>query len=436
MLIRRMLILRMLVMVGIGALLALGLPLVAMPMQVAGLAPSGFARSVVGFAGLRPLLMGVYLAGSAIIALQGAFFASVLKTRATLIIGGVTQSLGVLFTLALLRLGYGIDGIFAAQAVVAWVAVLAFLIVLRPYLIGRTDRMTLEGRQLRSLMVSAWLTNISNGALGKQMDIMLMSIFAVSYAAIGYYNLAYQLVSIVAVLLISGLGGVSVAAMSVTYTARGSARLASMWRAIVTLHLLLSAPLQILAFILADQIVMTVYGQTYAGAIPLLRIFLIFSFLGRMLGGGANQSALYVLDKQRIVLTTRWIGFVINLVLDIILIQLAGPAGALIATGFTQLWVNVVEYLALRRQIANRYPLGLALRVIIYSLFAALPTVLLTVSGFIGLAARGVLFVVLFIVAALIFRLGDSRDIVELATLNPRIQWLITLVSRFSVRQA
>ena len=435
-LIRRMLILRMLVMVGIGALLALGLPLVAMPMQVAGLVPPGFAQSVIGFDGLRPLLMGVYLAGSAIIALQGAFFASVLKTKATLIIGGVTQTLGALLTLALLHLGYGIDGIFAAQAVMSWVAVLAFLFVLRPYLLGRTDRMSLEGGQVRSLMVSAWLTNISNGALGKQMDIMLMSLFAVSYAAIGYYNLAYQLVSIVAVLLISGLGGVSVAAMSVTYSARGPARLASMWRAIVTLHLLLSAPLQILTFILADSIVTTVYGQSYAGAIPLLRIFLVFSFLGRMLGGGANQSALYVLDQQRIVLATRWIGFALNLTLDILLIQVAGPAGALIATGITQLWVNVVEYLALRRQIANKYPGSLALRVVIYSLFAAIPTMLFPMPGILGLLARGALFVIFFVSAALVFRLGDSRDIVELATLNPRIQWLITLVSRFSVRKA
>lgn len=435
-LIRRMLIMRTLVMVGIGALLAVGLPFVATPMQGVGLAPPGFARAVIGFAGLRAPLMGVYLAGSAIVALQGAFFASILKTRATLIIGGITQALGVLVTVALLYLGYGIDGIFAAQAVVSWIAVLAFLVVLRPYLFGRRERIGLEERPIRGLMVSAWLTNVSNGALGKQMDIMLMSLFAISYVAIGYYNLAYQLVSIVAVLLISGLGGVSIAAMSVAYTAHGPERLASLWRAIVTLHLALSAPLQVMAFILAGPIVTTLYGPAYAGAIPLLRIFLVFSFLGRMLGGGANQSALYVLDKQRIVLTTRWIGFAINLTLDIILIQVAGPAGALIATGFTQLWVNVVEFLALRRAIANHYPMGLALRVVAYSLFAAIPAMLLPVEGLLGLVARGALFVALFVVVALVFRMGDSHDIIELATLNPRVQWLITLAGRFSVRRA
>ncbi len=435
-LIRRLLLLRTLVMVGVGALLALGLPLVAGPAQVMGIVPPGFAASVTGSAGLRASLMGVYLAGSAIVALQGAFFASVLKTGVTLIIGGASQVIGALLTLALLGLGYGIDGIFAAQAIAAWLAVLAFLIVLAPYLLGRAERVTLEGSQIRSLMVSAWLTNVSNGALGKQMDIILMSFFAVSYVAIGYYNLAYQLVSIVSVLLISGLGGVGVAAMSVAYTARGPGRLASMWRAMLTLHLLLALPLQILTFALADQIILTIYGAQYAGVIPLLRIFLAFSILGRILGGGASQSALYVLGRQRFVLNARYTGLVINLMLDVLLIQLAGPAGALVATGFSQLWVGGVEFLMLRGQIANRYPLSMALRVIAYALIAVIPAVLLPVEGLAGLIARGALFVALFVAAILLFRLGDSRDIAEFAALNSRTRWLVSLVERFSLKRA
>jgi O-antigen/teichoic acid export membrane protein len=290
------------------------------------------------------------------------------------------------------------------------------------------------GRQVRSLMVSAWLTNISNGALGKQMDIMLMSFFAVSYVAIGYYNLAYQLVSVVSVLLISGLGGISIAALSVAYAARGSARLVSMWRAILTLHILLAVPLQVLTFVLADQIIMTIYGERYAGSIPLLRIFLIFSIFGRMLGGGTNQSALYVLGKQRTVLMTRYTGFALNLILDVLLIQLAGPAGALVATGVAQLWVGAVEFIALRGTTTNHYPLNLALRVVAFALFAAIPTAFLPITGLFGLVSRSLFFGVLFVMAALVFRLGDSGDIVELAALNPRYQWLITLVTHHAAR--
>jgi O-antigen/teichoic acid export membrane protein len=458
---RWMLIQRTLVMLAIGALLAVGLPFIAGPAGLAGVTSTGFAHAVAGYAGLRAVLVGAYLAGGGIVALQGGFFASVLKTRATLIIGGVTQALGAALTLALIQLGYGLDGVFAAQALAAWVAAAAYLIVLYPYLRGRPAPGSVDISGARSLMVSAWLTNISNGALGKQMDILLMSLFAVTYAAIGFYNLAYQLVSVVGVLLISGLGGVSVAAMSVAYTARGRARLIAMWRAIIMLQLLLVIPFQVLTFALADQIIETIYGAQYAEAAPLLRIFLVFSFLGRLLGGGANQSALYVISKQRVVLVTRWIGFAINLVLDIILIHLAGPAGALIATGFSQLWVGYVEYLVLRREIKTRYPASMAVRVLAYSLVAAIPTISLAglmarvatalasslaavfpaaasqftaLTGLLDLVALGALFIVVFAVAATLLGVGDAGDIVDLAAVNPRVQWVIALVRRYSVQ--
>lgn len=430
---RQMLIARALIMLVIGALLAVGLPLVAGPMQSAGLAPKDFAHTVAGYGGLRAALMGAYLAGSAIIALQGAFFASVLKTRATLVIGGVAQLAGAALTFALIWLGYGIDGVFAAQALASWCAVIAFLIVLRPYLVGRGRAITLADGQVRSLALSAWLTNVSNGALGKQMDIMIMSLFAVSYAAIGFYNLAYQMVTIIGVLLISGLGGVSVAAMSVAYSARGPGRLISLWRAIIMLQLLLVIPLQILTFLLADQIITTIYGVQYAPAATLLRIFLIFSFLGRLLGGGANQSALYVVNKQRVVLMTRWIGFAINLALDVILIRLAGPAGAMLATGFSQLWVGLVEFLVLRRELKNTYPVSMAIRVVLYSLVAAIPVTALMINGLAGLMSKSVIYVLVFVAGAWLFQLGDTKDIVDLATLNPRINWMIQFIGRLSV---
>lgn len=434
-LIRRMLLLRTLIMVGIGAAVALGLPLLATPLARFGLAPYGFTQALSGFDGLRPYALGAYLAASAIVALQGAFFASILKTRATLIIGGLSQLMGALVTFALLRLGYGVDGIFAAQALVTWVAVIAFLVVLFPYLRGAPAPAPETPGEVRGLMISAWLTNVTNGALGKQMDILLMAFFAVSYVAIGYYNLAYQIVSIVAVLLISGLGGVGMAAMSAAYATNGAARLASMWRAIVMLQLLLAAPLQIFTFALANQIIVTVYGEAYAGAIPLLRIFIVFSFLGRMIGGGASQSALYVMGKQRIVLITRWIGFAINLALDIFLIRIAGPAGALVATGFSQLWVGVVEYIALRSLISTRYPFRLALRIIVYSAIGSLLPAVVPGEGLLGLVASGTLFVALFLIAALTLGLGDPRDIVEVASLSPRIRWLLSFVNRVSIRR-
>jgi O-antigen/teichoic acid export membrane protein len=336
-------------------------------------------------------------------------------------------------------------------------AVIAYLVVLLPYLRGRSLAGKVDGAGVRSLMFSAWLTNISNGALGRQMDIVLMSLFAVTYVGIGFYNLAYQLVSVVGILLISGMGGINLAAMSVAYVAYGRERLISVWRALIMLQLLLATPFQVATFALADQIIVAIYGPQYAPVAPLLRIFLIFSFLGRLLGGGANQSALYVISKQRIVLVTRGIGFALNLILDVILIHLAGPAGALFATGFSQLWVGVVEYFILRREIKTRYPTGMSVRILAYSIVAAIPTIGLAgaaanmasalvlsfvnafpaavalqrdLTGLVELVTLGALFVVVFLLEISLLRLGDVRDLIDLATINPRIKWLMGVISR------
>ena len=87
------------------------------------------------------------------------------------------------------------------------------------------------------------------------------------------------------------------------------------------LQLLLATPLQIICIVFADQIIGVLYGPRYLGATLLLRVFLGFSILGRMTGGGASQAALYVMGRQRSVVVMRWSGLIINLILDITLIQ-------------------------------------------------------------------------------------------------------------------
>ncbi len=435
-LIWRLLGVRLVVMGCIGILLALGLAYVVPLMERVGVVPRDFDRSVAGYLGLRPVLMAAYLVGSAVMALQAAFFSSALRSRMTLLIGGVSQALAIVLTIVALYAGYGIDGIFFVQAAVSWVSVLAYLVALWPYLRVRTNTAVKDAQDVRKIMFPAWLTNVTNGALGKQLDIMLMSAFAIGYAQIGYYNLAYQLVSIVSVLLISGLGGVGMAAMSATFTAGGPRRLASMWRATVMLQLVLAVPLQIMTFVLAGQVVDVLYGPHYLGAAPLLQLYLVASIVGRVIGGGSNQSSLYVVGRQRSVLATRWAGVVINVILDVVFIQMWGPAGAIAATGFSQVWVGIIEYLMLRGQIPTRFPLGFALRVLGISTLAGLAVAWWTPVGLLGLCARGAIFAVLFVLGVLIFKLGNSDELAELTALNPRLQRLIDLSNRVFVVRA
>ncbi len=428
-LVRRFTVQRIVVMGVVGFLLAVGLPVVVPALERVGFLPAHFDQSVNGYLGLRPWFMGAALAGSSLVALQAAFFVAVMKSRTTLIVGGISQLMSVTFMILLLKLGFGVDSIFAVQAVVTWLTAIVYFFQLAPFLRARARTVVADAREMRKLMFTAWLTNVTNGALGKQMDIMLMSFFAVSFVAIGYYNLAYQLGSIVGVLLISGLGGVGMAAMSAALAAGGRDRLASMWSASLMLQIVLAVPLQIVCLVLADQVITVIFGAQYAGAAPLLRIYLVFSIIGRFIGGGSNQSALYVIGRQRSVLLARWGGLVINVLLDVVFIQVYGPAGALFGTGFSQLWVGIMEYLMLRAKVPVRYPSGFALRI---TFIAGLPAIVLlwwTPEGITGLVARCILFTLLALVGVLTFGLGDANDLTDMINANPKLRKLVTIVS-------
>ena len=430
-LIRRLLVTRVLIIGIVGLGIAVGLIVAAPYLVHFGILYQATSRSP----GFRALFIALYLAGNSIATLQSAFFSALLKSRAVLIVGGLSQVASVAGVVILVKSGWGVDGVFAALAVVNWLTVLAYLGPLSSLIFARGKITSVGKGEMRKLMVSAWLTNITNGALGKQMDVLIMAAFTVSLVAIGNYNLAYQLGSIVGVVLISGLGGVGLAAMSAALATGGNGRLASMWRANMMLQLLLATPLQIICIVFADQIIGVLYGPRYLGATLLLRVFLGFSILGRMTGGGSSQSALYVMGRQRSVVVLRWSGLIINVILDITLIQVYGPLGAMVATGFSQVWVGLMEFLLLRGHLGITYPIAFAARVVSVSVFACLLLTWWEPPGLYGLAAEFSLFGILFAIGLWILRSGESNDLAEMMFANPRLKALVTRLNKFIPRR-
>ena len=429
-LIARLLMIRITVIGSVSLLLSVGFTAALPLLNTTGLAPALLSDSSHQSVGVEVTLMAVYLVGNSFVALENALFASLLKSRATFIIGGGCQALNLLATAALLFAGYGTNGVFAALGMVAWLNGIIYLFALTPLLRHRSKQKMKDARGMRKLAVNAWLVNVTNSALGKQMDIVLMTAFSISYVSIGYYNLAYQLSNVVGLLLISGLGGVSVAAMSAALSAGGRERLFSMWRASLMLQILFAVPLQILCLVRADQVVTLLYGAQYAGAIPLFRVFLAFAILGRLIGGGANQSALYVVGRQRMVLIVRWAGFILNAALDIALIPRYGPAGPLIGTGFSQSWVGLVEYLLMRKELPTRYPAEFTRRVVGAASVPAIILLWWNPPGLVGLAGSVTLFLLMLIAGLLTLRAGEAGDLDALLKVNPRLQKLVSTVSR------
>src|SRR5262249_34266880 len=171
-------------------------------------------------------------------------FTALLRTRLTLAVNGLAQVASVVGVVLVSRLGYDVVGVIWVLAVVTWLATAFYLLRLLPLLRlwdQEARAATPFGPVLR-MGGAAWLTNLISGALLKQSAVSLMQYFAVSVAAIGFFNLAFQSAHAAAFLLIAGLGGVGMAAMSVAYAGADVAGLGAAWRTVSKLQILLAGP--------------------------------------------------------------------------------------------------------------------------------------------------------------------------------------------------
>jgi len=364
-----------------------------------------------------PLAAYLFASGLGALAISG--LAALLRTRTTFIVNSICQAAMLAGVVVVLRAGYGLDGALWMLAAGNFAVALALLAVLSPYMRPLGARFDL--RTIRQFAGPVWLTNLTNYALGKEMDILLLGIFAVAAIQIGYYNLAYQLTSAISLILIAGLAGVGQATMSEAVASGDNGRLALIWGVMIKTQVLLAIPLLVFCIAEAPAILARFYGGAYLGAVVLLQVYAGFNIAGRAIGGGVNLTGLYVLRRQKLAMRIRWGGLALNFAGDCLLIPHFGALGAFIATGSTQVLVLSTEMAFLRRSAPIRYPMGFTVRVLIASALAALPWVFFRPTGWVGLIGAGLGYSIVLIIALLITRPFDGQDRQLLAQVSPRL---------------
>jgi O-antigen/teichoic acid export membrane protein len=380
-LIRRLLGLRLSVLV-VGVLCMLyGLPLLA---YIIALVPIPGTAAVAQ--GLRApallthiLPLAVYVLGSSAAGLLTAVCAALMRMTIVFVIGCATQLLLLGLSFYVLHLGWGIDGILWLLALVSLVNAAAFALWLAPQIFRRGVAYKPSFKPILQLGVSSWLTNLASGALFKQISVLLLNMFAVSLTGIAYFNLSFQLADSANTLLVAGFGGVGGAALATAFVGHNHERLGRSWQVLIKVETLLAVTGLVFCLFNAPNIAHVLYGSKYDPIGPLFTIFLFFNILVRILGTTIHQSALYVVGKARLVVLSQWAGLLVVLLLGILLVPLAGPAGALIADGVAKTVAGGLMLLFLLKDIPRKHLTELAgftLRFLAALLFAALPSLL------------------------------------------------------------
>ena len=433
-LIRRLLALRLLI---LG--LSVGIMLFAMPVLAVLIAAIPINGSASVATGLRdPGLLShitpiaLYVLGNGISGLITAVCASLMRMRFVFVLGGVTQLVLLVLSFVVLQLGLGTNGVLWLFAIVSLFNALAFLFWLYPLLFLRKQKTTYIQplKPVVHLGISAWLTNLVSGALLKQVSIILLGFFAISIIQIGYFNLSFQLAHAASLLLVTGFGGVSGAALAAAFVGRNYERLARSWQVLIKIETLLAAPVLVFCLFNAQNVAHALYGSNYDPVGPLLAIFLFFNILVRVLGTSMHQYALYVIGKPRLVVLSQWIGLVAVIGIGIALIPRWGPAGALVADGLAQIIIGGLMLAILWRILPRKYPLGFSLRFLLGLILAALPGIIWHPESRILLGVSGVIFLVLCAGLLVLIKPLNAEDLELIGSLNKRVVPLLGWFAR------
>ena len=428
----------------VGAALVWGLPELIRLVDNAGWQPGiDLSRSFTIQAMLdHRVVIAAYVVCIGVSTLLSTLLIALVYTRVVFIIGGLGQLVMLGIAYLLVRpLNSGVDGAIAAQAIPAAFTALIFAFVLRRVL--RAKPSSKGYRLLRPTLrlgVAAWLADLPNSSLVQPLAIGQLA--AVAPTQLLYFKSTYQMGDAGARFFTDGLGGISMASMSVAYEG-GLGPLATSWRTVSKLQVLLGVPLVAFCIPHAAAIMRLLFGVNYAQSGPLLAIFLALNGLNQLLGGSTHEWALYVLGRQQWVVLSRWATLGILAVAGALLVPQFAALGALLAVALGRLVAQIFLLVLARVWVRRAYPwlfnvkLLLALippvavtvfaqpSAFITSLIASIDWIPVDYRAIVGVGAllvvNLVIFTLIFVVCLRIIRPLDAEDA---TLLNQTPPWL------------
>ena len=450
----RLVLMRLLLAVLVGAIVVWALPALA-----SGVAASGWpfgiqltqSYTVTELIQYRTVI-AAYVVAVGMSTLLSSLLIALVRTRVVFIFGSLGQLLQLVLGYLLIRtLGGGVNGALAAQSLSAVFTAVIFAVVLWRLLAGFnssnaataasvTPRRTFWGPTLR-LSVAAWLSDLPNSSLVQPLAIGQLA--AVAPGELLYFKSTYQMGDAGARFFTDGLGGVSLAIMSTAYAGEHLPPLATGWRTVSKLQVLLALPVVVFAVPHASAIMSLLFGPLYAQSGYLLAVFLILNGLTQLLGGSTHQWALYVLGQQRWVVVSQWATVGILAVTGAVLVPRYFALGALLAVGIGRLAAQVFLFVLARISVHRPYPVAFSAKLLLALVLPAAATVIwqpaplvagvisrlrwlpaasnLVVQQGLVLAIQTVVFLLIFLVCLRVIRPLDAED----AALLDRVpQWL------------
>ncbi|UCE26505.1 MAG: oligosaccharide flippase family protein [Candidatus Coatesbacteria bacterium] len=324
---------------------------------------------------------------------------------------------------AVLASGGGIVGVIFVLFITNSALLLIYVFIGRSYINLRPRRIPIV--PALSFGVAVWLTNLVNFALGKQSDIILLGLFNVAEAQIGYYEIAFRSVNTVNMLLISGFIGVTLASFAEA-SSKDETVLGDAWQLTVKAYGAIALPIILFSIIHARAIIIGVFSEAYEPAVVLFQTYASFMLLAKLLGGGNHITVLYATERQKTALAVRFAAGAVNVTLNLFLIPSLGVLGAFIATGISQLLVVTTELVIVKlRVIRAAFPIRFNVSLMSACLLGLIPGIIIRPTSLWGVTAAAVVYYLITVSVLYILKPLSGSDRTLLGKIDPLIGKLV-----------
>jgi O-antigen/teichoic acid export membrane protein len=257
-----------------------------------------------------------------------------------------------------------------------------------------------------------WLNTIIDYFLGRQGDIMFLTLLRPESSSASLYDVAYSIVQVGLLVLTVGFSGVSLAALS-QYAVGDRARMGTFYAVVVRITSLLTIPVLSFLIVIAPDLLNVVYSDKYAGAVDILRIILGFRILSRLFATGENADYLLALGRVWTVVQVGAVAACCTVAMHLVLIPRWGAIGAACAGGTGVLLANAMGGIAVKRTGGVVLQWRAWGRIMAVALGAGLASFLIPHFGtpILHIAIAGVVFLIAFVLLMVAVRPLQREDL-------------------------
>jgi O-antigen/teichoic acid export membrane protein len=365
------------------------------------------------------VLLFVYAAIRSLTTLVTTSLTALFRTDIVSIVGVAMRAIELSVIAALSARGLSIPNLLALFSVTGACQIVLSLSLLRRSLIG--DMAPHSLRPFFAFGAIYWINSIVDYFLGRHGDVLFLAGLTSDPSQASMYDVSFSLTHLAGLALTIGFGGVTFATFARLALGPASA-VDEFYGFLLRLISFLAVPLYAFLAFNARPVVSLFYSPAFSGAVALVQGMVFFKIASRLFGGGENTE--YLLARGRV----GWVSSAgvaaagVNIALDVILIPTYGAFGAVMGSGFANLFVNATTRVLVGRY--SRVPLQLtswskiAASALLMSWVVAM---LFVPEEPVSLLGRLCVFTIGIIVLAAILKPFSAEDVRLLSEVSPQL---------------